>query len=627
MTEPAPPSSRELSALALGALGVVYGDIGTSPLYTMRVAFGEPGGLRPTEGNILGVLSLIFWSLFIVVTLKYVIVILRADNRGEGGIMALLALVRRTLRNRPMLLAAMFPLGVIGAGLFFGDSVLTPAISVLSAVEGLHEATPAFDPYVIPLTLVVLFALFAIQSRGTGVVGRLFGPVMVLWFVVLALLGAIAIARQPQVLGAIDPRHAIEFGVSHRWHTFAALGAVMLAFTGGEALYADMGHFGRAPIRLAWFGLVMPSLVLNYFGQGALLIDDPDAVRNPFFLLGPVWLLYPMVALATIATIIASQAVISGAFSMYSQSVQLGYAPRARTDYTSGSHKGQIYLASVNWALLLAVVALVLGFGSSDRLGAAYGLSVTGTMAATTVLASGIAFGRWRWRLPVVLAVFGAFLAVDLLFLGSNVLKIAEGGWVPVTIGALVYVLMTTWRRGRDELYRRLRAESMSLDTFIETLRPDAVPRAGGTAIYMARTGDAIPHALLHNLKHNHVLHERIVLLTVVNEDVPVVPEDERVKVVHLPKRIHRVVVRYGFVETPDIPMALARCGTQGLDIDLAETSFFLGRVSLVPAERSALSGWRRYLFFALTRNALSATDFYRIPTNRVVELGAQIAL
>jgi KUP system potassium uptake protein len=627
MTAPAPSHPHGLGALAVGALGVVYGDIGTSPLYTMRVAFGEFSGLRPTEANVLGVLSLIFWSLFVVVTLKYLVVILRADNRGEGGIMALLALVRRALRNRQRLLAILFPLAVIGTGLFFGDSVITPAISVLSAIEGLHEATPTLDPYVVPLTLVVLIVLFAIQSRGTGSVGRLFGPIMVLWFAVLAVLGIVEIAEQPQVLSAIDPRHAIRFAVAHHWHTFATLGAVMLAFTGGEALYADMGHFGRTPIRLAWFSLVMPSLILNYFGQGALLIGDPETVRNPFFLLSPDMLLYPMVALATVATIIASQAVISGAFSIYSQSVQLGYAPRARTEYTSGSQMGQIYISGVNWALLAAVIGLVLGFGSSDRLGAAYGLSVTGTMAVTTILAAGVAFGKWRWRASVVFAVFGGFLAIDLLFLGSNVMKISEGGWVPLTIGGLVFVLMTTWRTGRNELYKRLSAESMRLDTFLDTLRPESMQRVPGTAVYMARIGDAVPHALLHNLKHNRVLHERVVLLTVVNDDIPKVPDEERIEVTPLPKRFYRVVVHYGFMESPDIPLALARCAARGLDFDLMDTSFFLGRVTLVPAEQSRLSGWRRHLFFLLTRNALSATDFFRIPTNRVVELGAQIAL
>ncbi|MFO0996365.1 MAG: potassium transporter Kup [Alphaproteobacteria bacterium] len=627
MTERTSSHPQGLGALAIGALGVVYGDIGTSPLYTMRVAFGELSGLRPIEANVLGVLSLIFWSLFIVVTVKYLVLVLRADNRGEGGIMALMALSRRALRSRPRLLAALFPLGVLGTGLFCGESVITPAISVLSAVEGLHEATPLFDPYVVPLTLVVLIALFAIQSRGAGAVGRLFGPIMGVWFTTIAVLGIVEILDQPQVLAAIDPRHAFDFAAAHGWHTIITLGAVMLAFTGAEALYADMGHFGRTPIRVAWFGLVMPSLLLNYFGQGALLLSDPAAVRNPFFLLGPPAVLYPMVALATVATVIASQAVISGAFSIYSQSVQLGYAPRARIDYTSEHRMGQIYLSRINWALLVAVVALVLGFGSSDRLGAAYGLSVTGTMVASTVLAGSVAFGKWRWRPVAVFAVFGCLLVVDLIFLTSNIIKIPEGGWVPLLLGLAVFFLMTTWRRGRAELNKRLRDESMGLDTFLETLRAETMQRVPGTAVYMARIGDAVPHALLHNLKHNRVLHERVVLLTVVNEDIPRVADDDRVDVTVLPKRFYRVTVHYGFTEPPDLPQALARCASRGLDFDMMETSFFLGRVTLVPAERSSLSTLRRHVFFLLTRNALSATDFYRIPTNRVVELGAQIAL
>lgn len=484
-----------------------------------------------------------------------------------------------------------------------------------------------FDPYVVPLTLVVLVCLFAIQSRGAGAVGRLFGPIMAVWFVTLALLGIVEIFSQPLVLAAVDPRHAFNFAAAHGWHTIVTLGAVMLAFTGAEALYADMGHFGRTPIRFAWFGLVMPSLLLNYFGQGALLLSDPSAVRNPFFLLGPPEILYPMVALATVATVIASQAVISGAFSIYSQSVLLGYAPRARIDYTSEHRMGQIYLSRVNWALLVAVIALVLGFGSSDRLGAAYGLSVTGTMAASTVLAASVAFGKWHWRPLAVFGVFGCFLAVDLTFLASNIIKIPEGGWVPLLLGLAVFFLMTSWRIGRSELNKRLRDESMSLETFLETLRAESMQRVPGTAVYMARIGDAVPHALLHNLKHNRVLHERVVLLTVVNEDIPKVAEEDRVEVTVLPKRFYRVTVHYGFMESPDIPRALARCAARGLDFDMMDTSFFLGRVTLVPAERSRLSPWRRHVFFLLTRNALSATDFFRIPTNRVVELGAQIAL
>ena len=615
------------AALTLGALGVVYGDIGTSPLYTIRQCFGQAGGIAATEENVLGVLSLIFWSLFVVITLKYVLLIMRADNRGEGGIMALIALTRRGPKGKPRTRRLLLMAGLFGAALFLGDGVITPAISVLSAIEGLEIATPALKAYVVPLSLIVIVGLFLVQDRGTGAVGALFGPIICVWFVVLGALGLIEIVKVPKVLAAIDPRHAAMFAANHGWRAFVVLGSVVLAVTGGEALYADMGHFGRRAVRLAWFTLVLPGLLLNYFGQGALVILDPAAVRNPFYLLGPAELLYPMVALATAATVIASQAVITGAFSLSNQAIQLGYCPRLAVRHTSAQRIGQIYVPQVNWALLVAVLALVIGFESSDHLGAAYGLAVTGTMAMTTVLAGAAALGRWRWPQPLTFLAFGLFLAVDLIFFGATTLKLLEGGWVPLLIATGLYVLMSTWSQGRDALYARLRADRMSVEDFVDGLKPDSINRVAGTAVYLARIGDGVPHALLHNLKHNKVLHERVVLLTAVTEDIPVVAEDQRVDVVALPKRIYRVTVRYGFRETPDLPRALRHCAAKGLEFDMMETSFFVGRVTLVRAKKPRMARWRRRLYFALTSNALSVTDFFRIPPNRVVELGAQIEL
>ncbi|MSO94128.1 MAG: potassium transporter Kup [Rhodospirillales bacterium] len=619
-------ADERLSLLVIGALGVVYGDIGTSPLYTIRLVFSAFGGIQPTEANVLGILSLVFWAIFLIVSIEYMLLILRADNNGEGGIVALTALARRTLtgkRTRALVLTA----GLAGTALFFGDCIITPAISVLSAVEGLEVATPAFKPYVVPLSLAILFLLFFVQNWGTASIGILFGPFMALWFVTIGILGLTEIVKTPDVLRAVDPSYGIAFAFDHGWQAFVALGAVFLAVTGAEAAYADMGHFGKRAIRIGWFGIALPGLLLCYFGQGALIIRDASAVRNPFFLLAPDWLLYPLVALATVATVIASQAVISGAFSICNQAVQLGLAPRLEVRHTSERAIGQIYMPQINWALFVAVVVLVLEFQTSSSLGAAYGIAVTGTMAITTALTCATAVRRWNLPRPLTVALFGLFLPIDLMFLGANSLKILEGGWFPILVGCVIYVLMSTWIRGREVLAQRLRADNIDVDDFIRTLRPDSPHRIAGTAVYLARMGETVPHALLHNLKHNKVLHERVVLLTVVNEDIPYVEPAERIEVTPLPKRFYRVIVHQGFTETPNIPAVLELCADKGLEFDMMQTSFFLGRVTLVRASRSRMWRWRRRLFFWLTRNARSATDFFHIPSNRVVELGAQIAL
>jgi KUP system potassium uptake protein len=619
------PPQKSLPALTLAAVGVVYGDIGTSPLYTMREVFAEDGVLPLTEASVLGVLSLIFWSLFVVVTLKYVIVILRADNRGEGGILALSALALRDLparRRRTVLVLAMF-----GAALFYGDGLITPAISVLSAIEGLKVATPLFEPYVVPFALGILLALFLIQSRGAGKIGSLFGPVVCLWFVVLGSLGLVQIVEAPYVLSALDPTHALTLFATHQWVAFVTLGTVFLAVTGAEALYADMGHFGRRPIRIAWFGLVLPGLLLNYFGQGALLLADPRTVTNPFYMLAPAWALYPMVVLATWATVIASQAVISGAFSITGQAVQLGYLPRLSVRHTSAQTIGQIYIPTINWLLLAGVVLLVLGFQTSSNLAGAYGIAVSAAMAIDAVLAGIVAHSGWGWRPALVVAVFGAFLAVDLTFLSANALKIFAGGWVPIVLAAAVFVLMSTWRRGREVVFERLYRGAPSLRSFLTTLSRQPPTRVPGTAVFLTANPDAVPRALLHNLKHNKVLHERVVVLKVETEDVPRVRDSERVAIEHLGANFHRVVLRYGFMERPDVTAALSFCQLGPPEPTLMDTSFFLSRETLLPSARPDLPRWRERIFIQMANAALDATRFFRLPPDRVVEIGTQVEI
>ena len=612
-------------SLIVGALGVVYGDIGTSPLYTVRQCFQDVKSVD--EISVFGILSLIAWALFVVVTLKYIIVIMRADNRGEGGILALTALaLRASPRNSPAygwILAA----GLVGAALFYGDGVITPAISVLSAVEGLSVATNFFDPYIIPITIGLLVALFLVQRGGTARVGDFFGPVMALWFVVLGLLGISEIVMHPHILLALNPFYGLSYFVSDPWRGFILLGAVVLAVTGAEALYADMGHFGALPIRRAWFYFVFPALLLNYFGQGALLLRLPGALQNPFYLLAPDWALYPLVVLASMATVIASQAVISGAFSMTRQAVQLGYLPRLEVRHTSEQEIGQIFVPKVNWFLLVAVTALVLGFRSSDRLGAAYGIAVTGTMSITTVLALIYTTGVRHWHPAIAAALFGFFLTVDLAFFSANMLKIEEGGWFPLVVASLAYTVMATWRTGRQLLVRERERDALPLQTFIATLEPGRPLRVPGTAIFMTGNINNVPNALLHNLKHNKVLHERVVLMTVQTEDIPHVAEEQRLEIQHFDQNLHTVLIRYGFMDQPNIPRALAQCRVMQFHFNLLETSFFVGREKIISGHRTRFWRWRKGLFIFMSNEMLDATEFFRIPTNRVIELGGQIEM
>ena len=621
----APLDRRRLAGLALLALGVVYGDIGTSPLYSMRECFEGPHAVAATHANVLGVLSLIFWALVIVVTVKYHVYVLRADNNGEGGILALMALVRPVVQGRGRWL--LVGLGLFGAALLYGDGIITPAISVLSAVEGLEVATAVFHPYVVPITIGILIGLFLIQRRGTGGVGAVFGPVMLVWFSTLAVLGISGIVHQPSVLAAVNPLYAVRFFAANGMHGFLVLGSVFLVATGGEALYADMGHFGEQPIQIDWFSMVAPALLLNYFGQGALLIQNPEAAKNPFYLLAPSWALYPLVVLATMATVIASQAIISGAFSLTRQAVQLGYLPRLDIIHTSSSAVGQIYIPAVNWVLMVSTIILVISFRSSTNLAAAYGIAVTMTMLITTLLAFVVAWRRWKWPLWVAVSVTVLFLIVDLAFFGANIVKIHQGGWFPIVVGAAVYLLMSTWKRGRDILTERLQRDAFPFAQFVATVRPDSPPRVSGTAVFMARDSEATPAALLHNLKHNKVLHEQVILLTVITEEIPQVPKERRIEITDMTKGCYKVVAHYGFMQYPGVPDVLDSLRAKGLDLDLMRTSFFLSRETLIPSKRPGMALWREKLFALMSRNALRPTDFFRIPVNRVVELGMQVKL
>ncbi len=612
--------------LMLGALGVVYGDIGTSPLYTIKQCFNALGGTSPAA--IYGVLSLITWSLMLVVTLKYVCVIMRADNRGEGGILALTALALRSAASGTRIHWWILAAGLLGAALFYGDGVITPAISVLSAIEGLDVATPFFDPYIIPLTLAILLGLFLVQSRGTARVGGFFGPITVIWFLTIGYLGAVEIWKQPEILLALDPLYGARLLAQQPAKSAALLGAVVLAVTGVEALYADMGHFGKRAIRFAWLGFVFPALLLNYFGQGALLLHDPTLRDNPFYHLVPNWGLYPMVVLASAATVIASQAVISGAFSMTRQAVLLGYLPRFEVRHTSENEIGQIYVPKINLFLLVAVAALVIVFRTSDNLGTAYGIAVTGTMSLTTILALIHAVGIAGWNRVVAMLVFGLFLCIDLGFFAANIFKIEEGGWFPLTVAALIFATMLTWLRGREALLAKRWSEALPLETFLTTLKPDRPLRVPGTAVFMVANDRVVPTALLHNIKHNKVLHERVVLMKIETEDIPHVPDDERITIAHLVHNFHTVTVRYGFMDEPNVPRALAQLRLMQFRFNLLETSFFIGREKVVARkDRHGLWNWRIRLFVFLQRTMLNATEYFRIPSNRVVELGGQIEI
>ncbi len=621
-----PVRGRYLGLLSVAALGVVYGDLGTSPLYALRECFHGSHGIPVTPANVLGVLSLVFWSLTFVISLKYLVFVMRAGNRGEGGILALMSLLTFPEGDRRGGRWALVLLGLFGAALLYGDGMITPAISVLSAVEGLAVATPVFSHLVEPLTVVILIALFAFQKRGTAGVGAVFGPVMTIWFLTIAALGAWRLLQEPAILAAIDPRHAVSFFAENRSRGFMVLGAVFLVVTGGEVLYADMGHFGTRPIRLVWFVFVLPALLLNYFGQGALLLRDPSAAANPFYRLGPSWTLYPMVVVATAATVIASQAVISGAFSLTRQAVQLGYSPRLKIEHTSAREIGQIYVPTVNWILMLASIWLVLGFGTSSKLAAAYGLAVSTTMAITTVLLVFVARELWKWSRWKA-GLLSLFLVADLSFLGANVLKIVHGGWFPLLIGLGVLTLMTTWRRGREILNRRLAEEMLPIKLFNPDAGQHAPVRVPGTAVFLSRNADGVPPALLHNLKHNHVLHERVVFLTVLTEGVPHVPAKERAEAFALGSGMHRIVLHYGFMQDPSIPGALARVEVPGLRVEEASTTYFLGHETVFASPRPGMAMWRESLFAFMSRNSRSATLFFGLPPGRVVELGAQVEI
>jgi len=618
--------SRVLS-LSFLALGIVYGDIGTSPLYSMRECFYGSHPVALTPANVLGVLSLIFWSLVVVVTIKYHVYVLRFDNRGEGGILALMGLVGMVKTLGPKVRRTLLVLGVFGAALLYGDGIITPAISVLSAVEGLEIATPLFKPYVIPLTIIILIVLFFFQRRGTAGVGAVFGPIMLVWFSTLALMGIRGILWHPSVLFALNPWHAVRFFIDNGGHGFLVLGAVFLVTTGGEALYADLGHFGEKPIQIDWFSIVGPSLVLHYFGQGALLIRQPSAAHNPFYLLAPKWALYPLVGLSTIATVIASQAIISGVFSLTRQAIQLGYLPRMVIVHTSGEEIGQVYMPRVNWALMVATIALVIGFRSSTNLAGAYGVAVSTTMIITTLLAYVVARELLGWSALLAGAITAGFLFADLAFLGANLFKIADGGWFPLLVAAIVFTVMTTWRRGRQILNARLNEGALSPEDFVVSLRGRAPLRVPGTAVFMHRSRDVIPSALLHSLKHYKALHKNVILLTVLSEEVSHMRDDERIQFEDLGEGIYRVTGRYGYMEEPDIPALLERVSSEhALPTPPMDTTYFLGRETLIVTNRpSGMVKWREKLFASMTRNAENAARFFRLPPNRVVELGAQI--
>jgi KUP system potassium uptake protein len=619
--------SASLLSLMLGAIGVVYGDLGTSPLYTMKEIFNGNHAVQATPENVLGILSLIFWSIILVISIKYVLFVMRASNRGEGGIMALMALALRH-RNQQRQRNIIIALGLFGTALFYGDGIITPAISVLSAVEGLQIAAPALQAYVLPVTIMVLIALFMFQSYGTNKVGLLFGPIMLVWFITLGLLGGMSVWQNPHVLQALNPTYGVLFFLAHGWHAFIALGAVVLALTGAEALYADMGHFGKRPIQLAWFSMILPVLTLNYFGQGALILREPASIQNPFYLLAPEWAMYPMIGLATAASVIASQAVISGAFSITSQAMQLDYIPLMQRIHTSTQTRGQIYVPAMNHMLFVLVICTVLGFGSSVNLAAAYGLAVTGTMMITTLLAMIVALDSWRWSPLWTGLLVTLFLIVDSAFLGANLLKIPQGGWFPLVVGAILFFMMSTWRRGRKILADYLQKGSISLTEFIANLTSfPPLARVHGTAVYMTARYLSIPHALQVNFEHNQVLHERIVLLTISTADIPTIPDQERIDIDQMNQGFYRITAHYGFMETPNVPQILSLCKLKNLDINPQSASFFIGRETLIPSNKPDLNPLQEKIFLLMFRNASSPIQYFKVPPERVVELGMQFEI
>jgi KUP system potassium uptake protein len=620
-------SKSGLAAMTLAAIGIVYGDIGTSPLYTMKEVFHANHGLSLNTENILGVVSLILWGLIFIVSLKYVTLVLRADNRGEGGIMALTSLALESVSKNSKLYFPLTVLGLLGASLFYGDGVITPAISVLSAIEGVEVATPALKPFVVPVALIVLIGLYSIQKHGTAGISKFFGPITLVWFIVLAGMGIFNILREPLILQAFNPIHAFNLMVEHKWVAFVALGAVVLAFTGSEALYADMGHFGPKPIRTAWFFVVFPALGLNYLGQGALLIANPEAVSNPFYNQLGAWSIYPLVILSTMAAVIASQSTISGTFSMTKQAISLGFLPRMKIVHTSSREIGQIYIPSVNWIQLCVVVAAVVGFGSSSNLGAAYGIANTGTMLVTSMLTFFVIRFGWRYNLALCIAATGFFFAIDIALFSANSLKFFQGGWFPIVLGLMIFSVMLTWKRGRELVFGNLKKHAIPLEDFLSSLFVSPPTRVAGTAVFLRGEADGVPHALLHNLSHNKILHERVVFITLHNIEVPWVPFSERIKVTNLGNECYQVDVNYGFKNEPDIPNALALCAPFGLVFEPLETSYFVSRQTIIATPGNGMAMWRENLFVAMSRNARDAADFYQIPSNRVIEVGAQVEI
>ncbi len=616
-----------LPATALAALGVVFGDIGTSPLYALKESFHAAHGLGIQPENVLGILSIIFWCLMLIISIKYVAIVMRADNNGEGGIMALLALNLRKAKIADNKKIYMIAIGFIGASLFFGDGIITPAISVLSAVEGLSIATDVFDPFIMPIAIAIIVTLFLVQKHGTAFVGKFFGPITLVWFLSLGILGIHSVIQTPVVLGMFSPHWAIQFIYHHPIMTFFVMGAVVLTVTGGEALYADMGHFGPVPIRLAWFFVVLPCLVLNYAGQGALLLRDPAAIENPFYLLVPQWALYPMIIMATMATVIASQAVISGVFSLARQAIQLGYLPRLSIKHTSESEEGQIYVPFLNWLLLIAIIILILIFKTSSNLASAYGLAVTLTMLCDTILVAVFIYSAWKWSLPKVLLLIIPFFILESVLVGATSLKILSGGWVPLLIGAIAVTILMTWKRGRELTFAKLEHDTLSLDLFVKSIG-NSVHWVPGDAVFMTGTPNVVPHAMLHNIKHNKVLHQRNILVTVVIEDVPFVAPEERVTTETLAEHFFRIKIFYGFKDEMNVPKALMQAYEQlGLEYDLMHISFFISRDRIVHSVGDGMSPWREKLFISMQRNTSPVSDFYQIPTNRVVELGSQIEI
>ena len=629
------PSSSDLAKLALGALGVVYGDIGTSPLYAIRECVTPPHGVGATPENVLGILSLVFWSIAFVISVKYLLFVMRADNEGEGGVLALMALATSSLKKEAQpgdkthakrWLVLLF-LGLFGAALLYGDGMITPAISVLSAIEGLEVATTAFSAWVVPLTCIILVVLFAVQKRGTGGIGFVFGPATFIWFAAIAMLGVPPLLRHPEILAAVNPIHAARFLIHHGKHGFLVLGSVVLCITGGEALYADMGHFGRKAIKVAWYAVVLPALLVNYFGQGALLLENPAAAANPFYALVPQSLLIPMVIIATVAAVVASQALISGAFSLTRQAVQLGYAPRLTIVHTSGKAEGQIYIPEVNHLLMVACVALVVGFKASSGLADAYGIAVTGTMAITSTLFYFVARRRFGWPLWLVTTVVALFLVFDLAFFGACMAKIAHGGWFPLVVAAVAFVVMTTWKKGRAILAAKIAADTLPLEAFLADVEITQPPRVSGTAVFLSSTRRGVPNVLLHHFKHNKVLHKQVVILSIVTDAIPEVSKKDFVRLKSFGQGFWGATAHYGFMQTPDVPEILRFCRESGLKIDEADTSYYLGRETLIPKPRGNMAYWRKVLFRYLSRNSRSATDFFSLPPNRVVEIGTQIEL